>query len=140
MNKPERDELRRAWLALDAAFGDELAESEPLAEVDDAESAAAPARTSDAYVTRVRAMVDERLDEKWRELLAHAREQRRTRPIKVVPASPERTRPELLARLAELRTSYPTLALHHRDLEEMSDDMLSALVEDIEAVIAHGDE
>jgi hypothetical protein len=49
-------------------------------------------------------------------------------------------RAELLARLQELRGTYPALVLHHRDLGEMSDEMLGVLVEDIEAVIADGDE
>jgi hypothetical protein len=80
------------------------------------------------------------LDARWRALFARAKERRAARPIKAPPSRRDLPRAHLLARLDELRGAYPALVLHHRDLGEMSDEMLRVLVEDIEAVIADHDE
>jgi hypothetical protein len=55
-------------------------------------------------------------------------------------AQPRRARPALVERLAVLRQRYPTLAAAHRNLTDVSDELLAALVEDIEHVTGDRDD
>ena len=141
MSRKDLDADTQAWFAIEAIMWGELADTAPGADVSEQELAAIDgAGVDDAWVSRMRTEIDAVRDRRWRELLAEAKERRAARPLKAPAARAELPRAGLIARLDELRGAYPALVLHHRDLGEMSDEMLRVLVDDIEAVIADGDE
>jgi hypothetical protein len=141
MRRNDLGDEGRAWLAIEAILWGELADAALVPEVSEEELAAVDGSGVDAaWVARMQAEADAMLDARWRELLANAKERRAARPHRAPAARREMPRAEMLARLDELRGAYPALALHHRGLGEMPDEMLRVLVEDIEAVIDDGDE
>jgi hypothetical protein len=136
------DEARRAWLAIEAIVGD--AEIE-LADTDDGDPALAPHEPTDeelkacaaevapADLAAQREAADALIPEAW----AHARATksiRRTPPRQTL--TPGMTRLELLAMVAQLQAAHPgQFAQHYRNLDDMNDATLRALVEDMLALV-----
>ena len=136
-------ELRRRWLALEQIVGDsgfelwdeddrtaDLAAHEPS----EAELRALAATVTPEDLATQRAAVDELIRQEWQ----RGREARETRPMRAggrVSAPATASRVDLLAMVTQLRAAHPgQFAQHYRNLDELDDDTLRALVEDMLAL------
>jgi len=135
------DEARRAWLAIEAIVGDSEIE---LDDLDDGDPVLAPHEPSDAQLAEWAAEVSpaklaaqrEGVDALIREAWAQARATRPTRAVARRTLSPGLSRVELLAMVAQLHATHPgQFAQHYRNLDDMSDETLRALVEDMLALV-----
>lgn len=136
------DEARRAWLAIEAIVGDceieldDLDDGDPVLaphEPTDEELAAWSAEVSPADLAAQRETVDALIRDAWAEA-------RTTKPMRRMSAretlTPGMSRVELLVMVAQLQAAYPgQFAQHYRNLDDMSDETLRALVEDMLALV-----
>jgi hypothetical protein len=131
------DQARRDWLFIDAIVGDSGIE---LRELDDGDPELAPHEPSDAELVELAAAVtSEQLAAQQAAVDALIRERWQRRRV----APPQRTisrrtlepgmsRLELLAMVDQLHGAHPgQFAQHYRNLDDMTDEMLRALVEDM---------
>lgn len=136
------EEARRAWLAIEAIVGDSEIELDDDDDGDPVFAAHEPtdeelrtwaAAVSPTALAAQREAVDLLIREAWSQARA-------TKPIRRVSArqtlAPGMPRVELLAMVAQLHAAHPgQFAQHYRNLDEMSDETLRALVEDMLALV-----
>lgn len=135
------DAERTLWLQIEAVVGDSEIE---LADFDDGAPALGAHEPSEAELDELAATVapaalaaqrkdiDAMIRDAWRQA-------RETKPVRhgARPAlSPDLPRAELVAMVAQLHARYPQqFAQHYRNLDEMTDENLRALLEDMLALI-----
>jgi hypothetical protein len=136
----KEDEARRDWLFLEQIVGDSGLE---LWGVDDGDPVIADHEPSEAEADELAAAVTPaHLDAQCAAVDLIVREHRLARVIKPAPAETRRaplrsdmSRLELLAMVQQLSAAHPgQFAQHYRNLDEMSDQTLRALVEDLLAL------
>src|SRR5262249_15329261 len=134
-------ETRKLWLQIEAIVGDSEIE---LAHLDDGDPVLATHEPTEAELDELAGKVDPaalaaqrtNVDALVREAWERARERTPVRHNKRVPLAPNLSRADLLAMVAQLQSAHPQqFAQHYRNLDDMSDENLRALVEDMLALI-----
>lgn len=136
------DQAQQDWLFLEQIVGDSGIE---LREIDDGSAELAAHEPSDAELGELAAAVtpeqlaDQRaaVDAVMREEWERARSKRPVRTTsKREPLRPDMPRLELLAKVRQLSEAHPgQFAQHYRNLDDMTDETLRALVEDMLALV-----
>lgn len=137
----KEDQALQDWLFLEQIVGDSGIE---LREIDDGAAELAAHEPSEAelgelaaavttdQLAKQRASADELIRENWR----RAGARRPVRTTKREPLRPDISRLELLAMIQQLSTAHPgQFAQHYRNLDDMTDETLRALVEDMLALV-----